>query len=174
MVLCGDQLFFVVNNGAIKCTCQGNKVPKTTLGERLKEERERLGYTQPDFAALVGASKRSQIGWEQGRTSPDASSLARWVEIGLDAVYVLSGEKPEDGKVPEKAPSDGVEPTHLVDVQRLISIGEMLEAAAKQAGKRWPARQLISKTAEVYNFLAQEKELDKAHVDRVLKLVVSH
>ena len=149
-------------------------MPITSLGERLKEERERLGYNQTDFANLVGASKRSQIGWEQGRTSPDASSLAKWVEIGLDSLYVLSGVKQDASKVPDNAPLNDAEPTHLVDVQRLIRIAEMLEAAAKQAGKRWPARQLVSKTAEVYNFLAQEKELDKAHVDRVLKLVVSH
>ncbi|WP_338807123.1 helix-turn-helix transcriptional regulator [Pseudomonas chlororaphis] len=149
-------------------------MPKKTLGERLKEERERLGYTQPDFAALVDASKRSQIGWEQGRSSPDASSLEKWIEVGLDALYVLTGNREKVRQVPNKSPSGGVESFKPIDVQRLNRIAEMLEAAAKQAGKRWPATQLVAKTAEVYNFLAQEKQLDDSHVDRVLKLVVSH
>ncbi|WP_371356133.1 helix-turn-helix domain-containing protein [Pseudomonas chlororaphis] len=149
-------------------------MPKTTLGERLKEERERLGYTQPDFAALVDASKRSQIGWEQGRSSPDASSLEKWIEVGLDPLYVLTGNRGKARQVTNKSPSDDVKKISPIDIQRLNKIAKMLEAAAKQAGKRWPATQLVAKTAEVYNFLAQEKQLDDSHVDRVLKLVVSH
>jgi transcriptional regulator with XRE-family HTH domain len=63
-----------------------------SLGQRLREERERLGYTQTDFAALAGASKRSQIGWEQGRSNPDAAVLAEWEKVGLDVVYVVTGD----------------------------------------------------------------------------------
>lgn len=68
-------------------------VPENTLGERLKAERERLGYTQPEFAELVGASKRTQIGWEQGRSAPDANALAAWSVEGLDVGFLLSGER---------------------------------------------------------------------------------
>lgn len=81
----------VFDDGAKYGTCQGGLVPDISLGERLKVERERLGYTQPDFAELVGASKRSQIGWEQGRSAPDANALAAWAAEGLDVGYVLSG-----------------------------------------------------------------------------------
>lgn len=63
------------------------------LGERLKVERERLGYNQTDFAALVGASKRSQVGWEQERSFPDARALATWASEGMDTTYVLTGER---------------------------------------------------------------------------------
>ncbi|PCB49887.1 hypothetical protein CJT88_06840 [Pseudomonas aeruginosa] len=64
-----------------------------SLGDRLKAERERLGYTQTEFADLAGASKRSQIGWEQGRSAPDANALAAWLEEGLDVIFVLSGQR---------------------------------------------------------------------------------
>ncbi|NPZ40110.1 helix-turn-helix domain-containing protein, partial [Pseudomonas aeruginosa] len=57
---------------------------ESSLGERLRAERERLGYTQPEFAEIVGASKRTQIGWEQGRTAPDALALAAWANEGLN------------------------------------------------------------------------------------------
>ncbi len=92
----------------------------------------------------------------------------------MDALYVLTGRREGKQKAPKSAPSESPEPISLIDVQRLNRIAEMLEGAAKQAGKRWPARQLVAKTAEVYNFLAQEKQLDNSQVDRVLKLVVSH
>lgn len=64
-----------------------------SLGERLKEERIRLGFNQPDFAALVGASKRSMIGWEQGRSSPSGELLSAWAEHGVDVMYVLTGNR---------------------------------------------------------------------------------
>lgn len=68
-------------------------MPNISLGDRLKAERERLGYTQTEFAELAGASKRSQIGWEQGRSAPDANALAAWLEEGLDVIFVLSGQR---------------------------------------------------------------------------------
>lgn len=64
-----------------------------SLGERLKEERTRLGFSQTEFAELVGASKRSQIGWEQGRSSPGAEALAVWASSGLDVLYVVTGSR---------------------------------------------------------------------------------
>ncbi|MCO1336764.1 helix-turn-helix domain-containing protein [Microbulbifer sp. OS29] len=66
------------------------------IGVQLKEERERLGYTQADFAELVGASKRSQIGWEKGERFPDASALAGWAEKGVDILYVVTGERAKE------------------------------------------------------------------------------
>ncbi|MBN0112872.1 helix-turn-helix transcriptional regulator, partial [Pseudomonas aeruginosa] len=61
------------------------------LGERLKAERERLGYNQTDFAALAGASKHSQINWEKGAAAPNGTVLAAWAEHGLDVLYVVTG-----------------------------------------------------------------------------------
>ena len=63
------------------------------LHERLKEERERLGFSQTAFAALAGASKHSQINWEKGVASPNASALAAWVLAGLDVLYVVTGQR---------------------------------------------------------------------------------
>lgn len=63
-----------------------------SIGKRIKEERERLEYSQTVFAELVGASKGAQIGWEKGTTFPNASVLAAWAEKGLDVAYVLTGE----------------------------------------------------------------------------------
>lgn len=62
-----------------------------SIGLRIREERERLGLTQTQFAAAIGASKKSQIRYEDGSSSPDIDALIAWAEIGLDPMYVLSG-----------------------------------------------------------------------------------
>lgn len=61
------------------------------IGERLKEERERLGFSQTEFAALAGASKNSQYNYEKGERSPDAPYLAAVAEKGVDILYVITG-----------------------------------------------------------------------------------
>ena len=62
-------------------------------GERIKEERERLGYNQTDFAALAGASKHSQINWEKGASFPNSMTLKAWADKGLDVLYVVTGQR---------------------------------------------------------------------------------
>ena len=61
------------------------------IGERLKEERERLGLNQTEFAALAGASKNSQYNYEKGERSPDANYLAAAAKQGVDVLYVVTG-----------------------------------------------------------------------------------
>lgn len=63
------------------------------LGSRLKTERERLGFSQTDFAALAGASKHSQINWEKGAAAPNATVLAAWAAHGMDVLYVVTGQR---------------------------------------------------------------------------------
>ena len=63
------------------------------LGDRLREERERLGYTQPAFADVVGAKKHAQINWEKGAAFPNAAALEAWSKVGLDVLYVVTGQR---------------------------------------------------------------------------------
>jgi transcriptional regulator with XRE-family HTH domain len=61
------------------------------IGERLKEEREKLGFDQEGFAALGGASRHSQIDWEKGKSFPNAKVLAAYAAAGADVQYILTG-----------------------------------------------------------------------------------
>lgn len=63
------------------------------IGARLREERERLGHTQTEFADLGSASKRSQTDWEQGNLVPNGEYLATISNHGVDVGYVLTGER---------------------------------------------------------------------------------
>lgn len=64
-----------------------------TIGQRLREERERLGYTQPSFAELAGTTKKSQIDYEKDLTQPKASYLADIAAAGADIQYIVTGVK---------------------------------------------------------------------------------
>ena len=60
---------------------------------RLKEERERLGLSQPLFAQAAGAAKRTLADWEKGASSPTAVQLSALAKIGVDMLYVLTGQR---------------------------------------------------------------------------------
>ncbi|MGN5592539.1 helix-turn-helix domain-containing protein [Stutzerimonas nitrititolerans] len=64
-----------------------------TIGERLKEERSRLGFSQTDFASLGGVGKTTQINYEKNNGSPDAKYLTAVAEIGVDVLYVVTGKR---------------------------------------------------------------------------------
>ncbi|KQZ94549.1 helix-turn-helix domain-containing protein [Pseudomonas sp. Root562] len=63
-----------------------------TIGERLKEERSRLGLSQTDLGAAGGVGKTTQINYEKDERSPDARYLAAVKPLGVDVYYVLAGE----------------------------------------------------------------------------------
>lgn len=63
------------------------------IGERLREERVRLKFTQVAFAAVGGVLANTQYKYEVGLRSPSALYLARLAEIEVDLVYVLTGRR---------------------------------------------------------------------------------
>ena len=62
------------------------------IGERLRTERERLGFTQSAFAELAGAGRRTLIDWERGTSSPNAVQLSALSEAGLNVQWVVTGQ----------------------------------------------------------------------------------
>ena len=61
------------------------------IGKRLREERERLGLSQPAFAAVAGTTKQTLFSWETGKTAPDGFQLAALAASGADVLYILTG-----------------------------------------------------------------------------------
>ena len=102
------------------------------IGERIKEERERLGMTQPDFAAAAGAAKRTLIEWEKGKTSPTVVQLLALTSIGVDAQYILTGMR--SSALPSLSPREAA----LLDNYRHIGDEEgkrYVEQSAQIAAK---------------------------------------
>lgn len=63
------------------------------MAARLKEERVRLGMTQPAAAEVGGVSKTTIVSYESGAHVPDAVFLSRLASRGLDVSYVVTGER---------------------------------------------------------------------------------
>lgn len=63
------------------------------VGDRLREERDRLGLNQTDFGAKGGVSRGTQKAYELGANSPDLRYLAALEGAGVDIQYVLSGSR---------------------------------------------------------------------------------
>ena len=61
-----------------------------SVGERIKEEREKLGFNQDSFAEMAGVSRRSQIMYEQDKTDASAGYFTKIAEIGADVNYILT------------------------------------------------------------------------------------
>lgn len=62
-----------------------------TLFERLKSERERLGFTQAQLAEFTGHSRKTQIRYETGERSPDGNYFAEIAKLGADINYLVTG-----------------------------------------------------------------------------------
>jgi transcriptional regulator with XRE-family HTH domain len=90
-----------------------------TIGQRLKEERDRIGMNQTTFAALGGVLKGAQIAYESGKSSPTAAHLAAAAEHGLDVLYVVTGQRVANAPGPALLPAPNMaEPEPVLDVGR--------------------------------------------------------
>jgi len=83
---------------------------KSLLGERLKEERERLGLTQIALALAVGQSREMIGKYERGASEPGAAALAAWADVGIDVLFVLTGQR-----TPKSVQALSPEQTALLD-----------------------------------------------------------
>ena len=72
------------------------------LGQRLKEERKRVGFTQPQLGEIVSLTKRTVIDWEKDKSSPTGIQLAAMAKHGFDVSYLITGIRTP----PVELPSD--------------------------------------------------------------------
>lgn len=142
---------------------------------------------------MGGVRRLAQGNYEKGERLPDAAYLTAIAEAGADVGFILTGQR--QTQYPDSVSGSagnreqesftnpsaltgleggGEQPPH-VDLQRMEKIVEMLDDAAKQAGRRWPAKRLIRVAVEIYNFLQdeQDSDIDEQKIERVLKLVVN-
>lgn len=62
-------------------------------GLRLKAERQRLGKSPNEWAAICHVSRTSQFAYEGGDRAPDADYLKLAHASGMDTNYVVTGER---------------------------------------------------------------------------------
>ena len=111
-----------------------------SLADRFKSERERLALTQPRVADLAGVGKTTVINWEKGLSSPTVVQLSALAEVGLDVLYVITGQRTGGAAAP--APALAPDEEILLDNYRHAPAGvragvkTTLETFAPGAGGR--------------------------------------
>ena len=99
------------------------------MGERIKEERERLGFNQSDFANLAAATRKTLFNWESGAAAPNANVLAAWAAHGLDVLYVVTGQRMGGAPMAPVA-----EPTQQLS-RRALAVAQNYEATSEEGKK---------------------------------------
>lgn len=69
-----------------------NKRNFEQIGERLREERIRIDVSQLSMAESCDVSRGTLATWEKGEQSPNAAALAVMAELGVDVLYVVTGQ----------------------------------------------------------------------------------
>lgn len=65
----------------------------SNVGDRLAEERARLGMNQASLGGHGGVTKFTQLAYEKGTSFPNAEYLAKVAGVGVDVLYVVTGER---------------------------------------------------------------------------------
>lgn len=105
------------------------------IGERLRDERIRLGLNQTDMAALAGVTKTTQLNYEKGTRSPDAAYLAAVSAAGIDVLYVLTGNRvPMAAETLSEKESSMVEKYRSLGAADRASLDRLVDALAETAG----------------------------------------
>lgn len=85
------------NSWAEICSSQLVLIKKVLIlsgvGERLREERDRLGLNQTDFGISAGVSRGTQKAYELESSWPDVRYLVALQGMGVDVHYVLTGSR---------------------------------------------------------------------------------
>jgi transcriptional regulator with XRE-family HTH domain len=72
------------------------------LHKRLQEERQRLGFTQDEFAEIGGIKRRAQINYESGERCPDGHYFSAIAAAGADVQYILTGIRSSAALTPDE------------------------------------------------------------------------
>lgn len=145
-----------------------------SIGERLREERSRLGLSQAQLGEIGGVQKQAQLKYEKGDRQPDALYLEAVAAAGVDVLYVLTG-KPVPAATPavtsyERAtvvPLAAKEHGGLTWRQILAIAVDELNAA----GKRLPGEKLLELVDLLMAWQAEGAKVDAEKMRKQIRLV---
>ena len=67
-------------------------IENQNFGVRLKEERNRLGFTQEELAKLIDIKPLTLLQYEKGNSSPTMKLVYRLRDLGFNVNYMVNGE----------------------------------------------------------------------------------
>ncbi len=66
---------------------------EANIGERLRQERARLGLSQGELAEKLSISKTTQFHYEANKRSPDAKYFLLAEKCGIDILFLITGKR---------------------------------------------------------------------------------
>lgn len=162
------------------------------IGERLREERERLGMSQAAFGQLAGVKKNAQFNYEAGHRSPDSEYLSAVARHGADVLYILTGRRTPGHELiaqirrkygrlidlgdladnierltEAEAASGAARPRD--DLERWAAAIAAVEEGLAQTGGRLPPAARAELTLAAYDLLEDDTPSSKQRVIRLVK-----
>lgn len=110
-----------------------------SIGERLREERQRLGLSQTAFGDVGGVTKKTQMLYEGGERSPDATYFSGIAGVGADVQYIVTGQRRGDG-IGESAVHQAIlAAIDLLSLEKKVDADQLARAVIKLVQKIAPA-----------------------------------
>mgnify|MGYP000888430742 CR=1 FL=1 len=147
-----------------------------SIGERLREERSRLGLSQAQLGEIGGVQKQAQLKYEKGDRQPDALYLEAVAAAGVDVLYVLTG-KPVAAPVPAPAVTSYERATVVplpANEHGGLTWRQVLAIAVDElnaAGKRLPGEKLLELVDLLMAWQAEGAKVDAEKLRRQIRLV---
>lgn len=135
----------------------------SSIGDRIREERSQLGYTQAGLAKFVGTATKTQTRYETNASAPDTNYLLSLGEIGADIVYILTGER----RSGLPSPTADQLPPRLRE--RLSDAIEAIEEGLAATGRTAPPHVKAELVLAAYDILASQGESASAEIIRLLR-----
>ncbi|HHQ4730980.1 helix-turn-helix domain-containing protein [Aeromonas veronii] len=114
------------------------------IADRLKSERKRLGLTQESLAESAGIKRITLQSWERGLSSPPAIALSALGAVGMDVLFVLTGERQQSG-IGEAAVHQAVlDAVDLLSLEDKVNAAQLAKAVVKLIAKSVPDTQPVA------------------------------
>ena len=115
-----------------------------SLGERLREERERLGMSQTQFGDLAHVTKKSQMLYEADQRSPKGDYFTAIASQGVDVQYVLTGNRSVLPNVELVDLSEGLASIPMYDIEAAAGAGRSFEGEPIKTTLQFPLSELTA------------------------------
>lgn len=129
-----------------------------TIGDRIKEERRRLGLTQQQFADGLGISRSAITFYETDRTVPDANFFASAIANGVDVRYILVGERSAEAA------------SYMLDWELLGQILLGIRQWCESTGVSLPPPKEVAIAQLLYTHFSKRGLIDQVFMDQTMKV----
>jgi len=136
----------------------------SSVHERIKKERLKLGLNQDDFGKMGGVQRLAQANYEKGERFPNTVYLVNLYKNNVDIVYILTETHLESGNCEKENPSDALDAC----ICKLNEIGKVV-LKVKEEIPRYYREAQNSESIKLYNQFKESPVEIQAAIKTMLK-----